>query len=167
MAKGKYQNWITDDGLIKLEGYARDGLTDEEIAGKIGIRRETLYAWMKKYPNISNALKRGKEVIDYEVEQALLKKSLGYTIDLKKTFKVKRSIYDKNTGKKIKEYEELVTGYDQMHVPPDTTAQIFWLKNRQPEKWRDKRDVEHSGNINNPMEGLSTADLKKLIKDGG
>ena len=59
MARGKFGYWLTEDGLTLLEGWARDGLTDEQIAEKIGINRATLYDWKKKYPNISNALKKG------------------------------------------------------------------------------------------------------------
>ncbi|MFT8514817.1 MAG: helix-turn-helix domain-containing protein, partial [Lacticaseibacillus paracasei] len=63
MANGKYKEWITKEGLLKLQGWARDGLTDEQIAHNVGIRRPTLYAWKNKYPDISDALKRGKEVV--------------------------------------------------------------------------------------------------------
>lgn len=79
MAKGKYQEWLTPDGITRLEAWARDGLTDEQLAAKIGITAATLYDWKNKYPEISEALKRGKEVVDIEVENALLKRALGYT----------------------------------------------------------------------------------------
>lgn len=98
MAKGKYQRWVEPDGLLLLEGWARDGLTDEQIAKNIGITATTLYEWKNRFPEISDALKKGKEVVDYQVENALLKKALS----------------------------------------GDTAAQIFWLKNRRPDKWRDK-----------------------------
>lgn len=120
MAKGKYEYWLTPEGLIKLEGWARDGLTDEQIASNMGIRRETLIDWKKKYPNISNTLKRGKEVVDYEVENALLKRALGYTVKEEKLTK---------DGEVVELERE---------VPGDVTAQIFWLKNRKPDAWRDK-----------------------------
>lgn len=77
IAKGKYQEWLENDNLILLQGWARDGLTDEQIAHNIGISKVTLYEWKKKYPNFSNALKKGKEVIDFAVENALLKKALS------------------------------------------------------------------------------------------
>lgn len=147
MAKGKYEEWLTKEGLLKLEAWARDGLTDEQIAGNIGICRDTLIEWKKRYSDISDTLKKGKEISDVQVENALFKKACGYTISLKKTFKVKRIEYDENTGKKISEREELVEGFDEMHVPADTTAQIFWLKNRLPEKWKDKIATENSIDI--------------------
>ncbi|WP_102274082.1 transposase [Cytobacillus massiliigabonensis] len=163
-AKGKYLEWIEPEGLIKLEGWARDGLTDEQIAQNIGIRRETLYDWKKKYSNISNALKRGKEVIDIQVENALLKRALGYEFEEVTYEQIPIKPYINDEGKVV-EYELGVTKKVKKQVAPDVTAQIFWLKNRRPDKWRDKQDVEHSGSmeVNNPLKGLSTEDLKKLI----
>ncbi len=76
MAKGRYEYWLTKDGQTLLEGWARDGLTDEQIAKNIKINISTLYDWKKKHPEISEALKKGKEVVDYEVENALLKAAL-------------------------------------------------------------------------------------------
>ena len=70
MAKGKYEKWIKPEGLILLEGWARDGLTDEQIAHNMNISTTTLYDWKNKYPVISDTLKKGKEVVDYEVENA-------------------------------------------------------------------------------------------------
>lgn len=63
MAKGKYQEWLEPEGLLKIEGWARDGLTDEQIADNIGISRSTLNSWKDKYSDISDTLKRGKEVV--------------------------------------------------------------------------------------------------------
>lgn len=102
MAKGKFQRWLEPDGLTLLEGWARDGLTDEQIAHNCGITTKTLYEWKNAHGDICEALKRGKEVVDYEVENALLKNAMK----------------------------------------GDTTAQIFWLKNRRPDKWRDKAEVK-------------------------
>ena len=77
MAKGKYQRWLEPDGLLLLEGWARDGLTDEQIAGNVGITATTLYEWKNRFPEISEALKKGKEIVDIQVENALLKRALG------------------------------------------------------------------------------------------
>ena len=249
MAKGKYQRWLTDEGLLLLEGWARDGLTDEQISRKIGIRRETLYDWKAKYPNISNALKKGKDVIDIQVENALLKRALGYRFDeitmeriddtgqnkrhdavqeltekdwevaqaffgyacaycgkpgkltkdhlnpLKNGGKLTKentipacghcnsskkdkdwlswfqsqSFYDKGRAQKIADYisfalslkgiedksscdsSMVVTKVVTKEVIPDTPAQIFWLKNRRPDKWR-----------NNPPTDADQEALKKL-----
>ena len=81
MAKGKYEYWLTSEGLLLLEGWARDGLTDEQIAHNMGISRSTLNQWKEKYPDISDTLKKGKEVVDRQVENALLKRALGYHYD--------------------------------------------------------------------------------------
>ena len=124
----RIDEWLEQDKLTLLEGWARDGLTEEQIANNMGISRPTLWEWKKKEPNILNTLKKGKEVADYEVENALFKKALGYTIQI-------------NEQKVDKDgcVHDLVK---DVHIPPDTTAQIFWLKNRNPKKWRDKVEVE-------------------------
>ena len=134
---GKYHDWITEEGLLKIEGWARDGLTDEQIAHNIGIHPSTLYEWQKKYPEISEALKKGKKVIDRQVENALLKRALGYEYE-----EVKQIIEKDENGKDRKRIEKTIK-----HVVPDVTAQIFWLKNRKPHEWRDKRDIEHNGSL--------------------
>lgn len=128
MAKGKYEYWLTPEGLLRIEGWARDGLIDEQIAKNIGISRSTLSVWKTKYPDISDALKRGKEVVDRQVENALLKRALGYEYKEIKEKEEYGAITEKTTTIK--------------QVIPDTTAQIFWLKNRKPDKWRDKPEYE-------------------------
>ena len=107
MAKGVYKEWIQGDNLLLLQGWARDGLTDEQIAHNIGITTTTLYEWKKKYADFADVLKRTKEVVDREVENALYKAACEGNI----------------------------------------TAQIFWLKNRRPNDWRDKRETALSGNV--------------------
>lgn len=147
MARSKSEYWLTPEGLLLIEGWARDGLTNEQIAHNMDICLTTLKDWREKYPSISTALKKGKEVVDRAVENALFKKAMGYTVPLKKTFKVKHVIYD--NGKKVEEYEELQEGIDEVHVPADTTAQIFWLKNRKPDVWRDRREVKEENEDDN------------------
>ena len=127
MAKGKYQEWLEEDNLIKLEAWARNGLTDEQLANNMGINVATLYTWKKKYDEINDALKRGKEVVDIEVENSLLKAAKGYFVDEEKTY--------------ISEVNGVVTKRKEItkkYIAPNTTAQIFWLKNRKPIEWRDK-----------------------------
>lgn len=162
MAKGKYEQWLTEEGLLQLEAWARNGLTDEQIAANMGITRSTLNEWKKKYSDISDTLKRGKDIVDIQVENALLKRALGYTYI--ETTQEQVDDYDPHTGLKTGSHME-VTKTVTKEVQPDTTAQIFWLKNRKPDTWRDKRDVGIEGtlNTNNPFADLSTEDLKKLI----
>ena len=129
----KIDEWLEKDKLLLLEGWSRDGLTNEQIANNIGINVKTLYDWKKKESNISNALKKGKEVVDIEVENALLKKALGYTIMLRK--------------QKVTKDGDVVDIEEEVHIPPDTTAQIFWLKNRRKQQWRDKIEYEKTQDI--------------------
>lgn len=136
MAKGKVEYWLTSDGLTLLSGWAREGLTDEQISNNMNISRSTLNEWKKKYSDISDTLKKGKEIVDYEVENALYKKCLGYNAKVLKNIKIKHIEYE--DGKKVSETEEIKEVYDEVHIPADTTAQIVWLKNRKPDKWRDK-----------------------------
>ncbi len=140
MAKSKVEYWLTSAGLALLAGWARNGLTEEQIAKNCGIKRQTLYEWKKKYPDINDTVKKNKEIVDYEVENALLEKCIGYNTKVTKNFKVKKIIYSE-TGKKISEIEELVEKQDEVHIPADTTAQIFWLRNRMPNEWRDKPQI--------------------------
>lgn len=127
----KYDEWLTKEGLIKIEGWARDGLTDEQISANMGIDVATLYRWKKKYCEICKALKNGKEIVDRQVENALLRRALGY-----KCREVKEEYEFGELAKKTVTTKEVV---------PDTTAQIFWLKNRKPDEWRDKKNVDVSG----------------------
>lgn len=110
VAKSKWEQ--VKDKLILVEGWARDGLTDEQIAHNLGISYTTFKEYKNKYPSFSATLKKGKEIVDYEVENALLQNALNGNI----------------------------------------TAQIFWLKNRKPDKWKDK--IESNKDTQDVMEKL-------------
>lgn len=116
----KINEWLENDKLILLEGWARDGLTYEQIANNMGIDTSTLWDWRKKEDNISNALKKGREVVDFEVENALLKNALEGNV----------------------------------------TAQIFWLKNRKKNEWREKIEIP-----TNPQELSKVEELLNRIKN--
>lgn len=107
--------------MVILEGWARDGMTDEQIAVNMGISARTLYRWKLQYCQICQALKKGKDVADREIENALFKRAKGYDV----------------TETKIKAKNGVVIEKTEItkHIPGDTTAQIFWLKNRKPEYW--------------------------------
>lgn len=128
MAKSKADEWLTEDKLTLLTGWARQGLTDEQIANNMGISVASLYNYKNAHLEILEALKKGKEVVDFEVENALLKRALGYTITINEQ-KIDKDGYVHDTKKDV-------------HIPGDTTAQIFWLKNRMTRQWRDKVEVE-------------------------
>ena len=132
----KYETEIKDK-LPAIQGWARNGLTNEQIAHNLGIHVATFYKYKGKYNELSEALKKGREVVDFEVENALLKRATGYTYE---ETKIEKS--DKDGVKVIK-----IT----KHVPPDVGACAFWLKNRKPNDWRDRREVgaelQGDGNI--------------------
>ena len=132
----KYKEWQKAEKLTQLEAWARDGLNDEQIAHNIGISVSTLYDWKNKFSEFSEALKKGKDVVDIEVENALLQKALGITKKILKPIKVKEVLYD--NGKRVSEKEHIEYAEEEIYIPPDVGAQIFWLKNRKPEKWQDK-----------------------------
>lgn len=107
----------------------------------MGISRSTLNEWRGKYSDISDALKKGREISDYIIENALFQRARGYTATVKKAIKVKKPYYD-DEGRRIdEECVEIVE--EEMHVPGDVTAQIFYLKNRKPSNWKDKPDGDN------------------------
>lgn len=138
MAKSTIKEWEEPDKLLMLEAWARDGLTDEQIAGNMGINVRSLYNWKKKSIPIFQSLKTNKELADIEVENALRKKALGFREKEQTVFTRKTVEYE--NGKRIREVTEPVVTEVEKYYPPDTTAQIFWLKNRKPEQWRDKQE---------------------------
>lgn len=152
--RSKYHTHV-EPRLIEIEGWARDGLIDEDIAKKLGVAVSTFHNYKNQFPELMESLKKGKEVVDREVENALLKRALGYKYD-----EVTKEMVEDGTGRLA------VTKVVTKEVQPDVTAQIFWLKNRKPDVWRDKKETELSGglNVNNPYEGLTTEELRKLAR---
>lgn len=122
----KYTYWLTDEGLLLISGWARDGLTDKQIASNIGINETTLNRWKKDHLPIMQVLKESKEIADRQVENALHKTALGF-------------YYNEET---VTNQGEVVTV--RKYSKPNTTAQIFWLKNRKPANWRDKQEIEQT-----------------------
>lgn len=123
--------WLTKDGLLLLQCWARD-FSLGDIANKIGISSKTLIDWRKKYPEIDKAISEGKEVVDYKVENALLKVALGYTTTETKTV---ISPPDKNGNRKIRVEKT------EKEIAPNPTAIMCWLNNRKPEQWKRNRDI--------------------------
>lgn len=120
-------DWLEEDNLMLLECWARDGYTFEDIANRIGISYSALRKWRKDYPEIDKALKAGREIIDYKVENALLKSALGYkTKEVKVTTTIRH-------GKVVETIKE-VTDKEQA---PNVSAAQCWLYNRLPKKWKN------------------------------
>lgn len=145
IAKGKYHEWLQQDNLLMIEGWARQGLTDEQIASNIGIGTTTFYTWVDRFPVIRESLKKGKAPVDFEVENALYKRAVGFEYEETETL-----IEEVNgeTKKKVKRIKRTAL--------PDTSAIIFWLKNRKPEQWRK---------MNPTVENKLKAETEKLLKE--
>jgi len=108
------------------------GATDREVADFFDVNEATIHRWKLAHPTFCESLKVGKSVADDRVEQSLYRRALGYSHDAVKIMTVEGSVH-------VEPYIE--------HYPPDTTAAIFWLKNRRKSEWRDKQDIEHSGGV--------------------
>lgn len=184
MVQAKYKQWLTKNGLTKIRGWAQRGLVDEQIAHNIGINVATLYTWKKKYDEIDNALKKGKEVVDLEVENSLLNLATGKSTSVTKTSKIvefsddylrvkrNRWINEHKSDEKYEEYSEeelqdeailqvptfkvVDTMQTELQALPNATAIIFWLKNRRPDLWREKQFQE--------IQGQFTADVEATHK---
>jgi hypothetical protein len=133
----KYQ----DSFVIQARKLAQLGATDREVAAFFEVAESTLNLWKLEHAEFSEALKVGKAAADERVQQSLYRRALGYSHDA-----VKIAVNAAGEVTQVPFVE---------HFPPDTTAAIFWLKNRKPEEWRDKHEIEHSGTL---REWLTSAD---------
>lgn len=142
----------------RFEALVRKGWTDQECADFFDISINTLMGWKIRHPEFLEALKNWKESADFLVEKSLYERAIGITYD--------EITYEKSKigglGVKLKDEEITEIKHEETSktkivtkwVPPDVVAQIFWLKNRQPDKWRDKKEIDLSVN------------LAELIKEG-
>lgn len=128
----KVDFWLTEDGLMLIRSWARDTFSKKEIAERMGIDASTLVKWQEKYEEIDEAIKTTRELVDYQVECAVLKAALGY-----KTKEVKVTV-----GKKVinGEMVEMLKETTIKEVPPNVNAAIFWLNNRKFDEWKRNRD---------------------------
>lgn len=121
----KVDDWLDEDHLLLIAGWTRDGYTYKDIAAKIGISSSAFNRWRNRYPQFNQAMKEGREIVDYKVENALLKSALGYeTKETKVTILMRY-------GKVVEETTETTT----REVVPNVTAIQTWLYNRLPDKW--------------------------------
>lgn len=147
---GKYDKNITP---ILAEGWAREGLNNEQIANNLGIHISTLYEWQNIYPDFSEALKKGKEVVDFKVENALYKKAIGYDyIEI-----TQRIIKNENGEEEIKE----TIKYNKVQHPSDRAIEI-WLRNRKPDKWGEK---EKEKETQPPIVNIEIKDNSEIQKE--
>lgn len=135
------------------------GHTDEQLAKFFEVAVATIYNWKNEHPEFLESIKNGKEVADGEIVMTLRKRAMGYEVTEEK---VEESGEGGANGKKVTITEK--------HIPPDTTAMIFWLKNRQPKQWRDKQEVDHSssdGTMSPSTKELSDEELEEKLKSYG
>lgn len=130
--ESKSDFWMSEDGLILIKAWTRDGLTIEEVCQKIGINRATYYVWRDKFPEFKEAVNTSKELVDYKVENALLKAALGFTTkEIKVT--LGRKIFNGETVEMLKETTT-------KEIAPNVTACMAWLNNRKHDQWKRNRD---------------------------
>ena len=193
MAKGKYEKWLEKDNLTRLKAWARDGLTDEQIAQNMGVGVSTLYKWKNKYVEIREALKGSKEIVDAEIEESLIstmKKHTLTTITYKMVKKDKLVLQGERqefmnrykldhpeaskqdiliaTAKAVDVYEQIPQIKTVTEVDPNVSSMIFWLKNRKPDVYRDqtfKKLNEANARKAIAEAGISEAQLKSLKEE--
>lgn len=158
------QEWLEPDGLLLLESWARDGMTVEQVAAKVGIHKATLHSWMAKHQEIKKAVNNGRELVDYKVENALLKSALGY-----KTKEVKVITTIRN-GKVVKEEKEVT----DKEFAPSVGAIQTWLYNRRPDKWKPANaknsildGIDEDTNITITVERASSSEIQDGVYSGG
>ena len=136
----------------KASKLAELGATDQELADFFDVDVRTIYRWKHDHDAFCQALKAGKEIADDRVERSLYQKAIGYEQDEVKIFMPGGA-------------EEPVYASFRAKVAPDTTAAIFWLKNRRSQQWRDKQEHEHTGKDGGPIEtaDMSERDMAKAI----
>lgn len=128
---GVVDKWLTEDSLFLLSCWSRDGFTFGEMAERMGITQKTLSVWRSKYPEIKQATEANRELVDYQVENALYKRAVGFTYK-----EVKTIITPRADGSQMTARIETV----EKEVLPDVTACLSWLNNRCPDKWKRNRD---------------------------
>ena len=126
-----------EEFVAQAEKLCELGATDDEMADFFNVHRSTIYRWKLDHPDFCDAIKSAKEKADERVERSLYQKATGYNVKEEQAVKIKTDQYK----------EEVEVVEVEKHVPADTTAAIFWLKNRRSAQWRDKQEIDHSVGI--------------------
>lgn len=140
----------------KILELARSGYTDKEISQYIGVSYATFRNYLKKNLAFLAAIKKAKSKADITVENNLFKRATGYDF-VEEVLEYVPGKGDEQT--KVKTVKKI-----KKHIPADVTAQIFWLKNRQPGKWRDKQNIEHSGEVIEKIRFVPAGDFENNKK---
>jgi transcriptional regulator with XRE-family HTH domain len=129
--------------LEEIKNYCLLGAKDKELATFLGISESTLNKWKEDYPEFSESIKAGKEIADSMVAQSLYRRALGY----------EHEDVDIRTVGVGKGFSEIVQTPIIKKYPPDPTSMIFWLKNRQKDKWRERQEIDHTSD-NKPIQSI-------------
>lgn len=154
----RLRDWTAPDALVKLESWRRQGMSEEDVARRLNISPKVLQSWKKKAPALALALQADRELADCQVEQALLKKALGYESTERKV--------ETNAKGERKEVETV------KQVGPDMSAISLWLKKRRPERWGDETQTgpRPENNLLEELEGELNTDaipeLQSAAEDG-
>jgi hypothetical protein len=149
-SKGKYH----EDFPLLAQGYARNGLNDEQIAQKLGISLATFYNYQHNHLAFLEALKEGKAPVDIQVENALLKRALGYSYTEETIeYNAPKDVGESPTVKSVRKVKK--------ELPPDVLAGKFWLQNRKSKEWRDIKDVNISGSVESKVSTMTPEELDK------
>lgn len=150
--------WLEEDGKLLIEGWARDGLTNKQIAHNMGIGLSTFNKWKGENEIFANYLKKSKDIADRIVENSLFKRANGFEY----TETTEERVFNPLTNK----FEMVITKRVNKVVLPDTTAQIFWLKNKKPDVWQDRRQVENTEAIDK-LDGILSSIREQARKQQG
>ena len=136
--KDKYHRFV-EPKLKLILSWKRMGWTDEEVAKKLDIAYSTFKIYKGKYDGLSAVLRAGADEANAEVENALFEKACGIKTIVKKPIKVREAVFE--NGRKVKEIERIEYAEEEVFVPPDVTADMFYLKNRVPHRWGERKEI--------------------------
>ena len=131
--------WSSREGLTLVSAWARQGLSEGELARRMGVRANTLRRWRLKSPAFDAAVIRGRDWADATVEEAMLRRALGFTV-------TEKCEEESSTGLKVKSAEK--------YIPPDLSAQLAWLRIRRPEIWGEKGANADTGLVKDIIEAV-------------
>lgn len=150
MARAKTPHKYKPEFVELSRNYCQLGAIDDDLAVFFNVSKRMIISWRKKYPDFNEACTEGKEIADNKVKRSLFERATGYSHPEEKIFCT----------------NGMVTKVDSIkHYPPDTTAAIFWLKNRDPENWKDVHKIDHSGQVTHVHE-ISDEELERIATGG-
>lgn len=177
-AKGKggrknYWDELNMDNRLKtIEGWAKQGMTNEEMYNALGVSKDVFYKWQRENEGFKNALMKGKFDSNGEILNAAFRQATGYVMPVTEPFKVKTwKEFKGEDGKTFfEEAEEIVDHTYMKYFPPNSTMGIFMLKNRLPADYKDKQDINHSGSVvtaNVDLSYMTDEELEEALKKYG